>query len=324
MKFPKKQIYLLHGNDESNLNNDRCEVVDAFLIKEERGENYKEFSPKGTKTRVNLSEILPELLMELGTISFFPNSRRVVVVYNLDELYGAKRSSSGAASKKDSDKKTRKSDKPNHEARLIEYLEKSLPVTNNVIIFQSAEDAENNLRVKEQSPLYKTISKHGHIIEHTVMPLAWQLENTIKDRDLKSALNIRKIWYMKDSDGASNKIFYSLLRSIVLLLQAKVIDSKRKQRMPLEQIRHVFFPSEIKYNILGLPPKVRSYIEEASKNYTIAELNAGLDKLLLIGCYVYPRTTDLYVPDLQLLFDKFLIEFIGETKPKTKNGNKRY
>ena len=94
--------------------------------------------------------------------------------------------------------------------------------------------------------------------------------------------------------------------------------------MPLEQIRHVFFPSEIKYNILGLPPKVRSYIEEASKNYTIAELNAGLDKLLLIGCYVYPRTTDLYVPDLQLLFDKFLIEFIVETKPKTKNGNKRY
>lgn len=322
MKHSQKQIYLLHGNDEIKLNDVRCQIVDSLLAKEEREENLKEYSPKGLKTRVYLPEILQELMMELGTISFFPDSRRVVVIYNLDELYSSKRSSSSAAQKKESDKKSRKSDKPSNEARLVKYLEESLQSTNNIIIFQNAEDKEDYIWVNQHGALYKTIIKLGEKFEHSVQPLSWQLEKTINERDLKGALNIVKTWFMKDSDGARSKIYNSLCKTILLLLQAKVIASKRKQRMPLDQMRQMFFPSDLKYNLLDKNQKGSSYIEKASEKYTIAELNSGLNKLLPIGSYVYPRTTDLYVPDMQFLYEKFLVEFIGEATPQFKYGIK--
>lgn len=320
MNFPKKQVYLLHGNEENAINNDRCEIVDAFLSKDEREENYKEFSPKGNQTRVSLPDILPDLMMELGTISFFPGSRRVVVIYNLDELFGAKRATS-AAQKKESGKKPRKS-KASQESYFIHYLEESLPTTPNVIIFQNIEDEEENIKVNEKSALCMAIHKLGHSIKHSCLPLAWQLERAVNDRDLKSALKIVKEWFLKDNDGARNKIYNSLWRAIVFLLQAKVIGAKKKQMLSADQMHQVLFPSNLKYNLLSKPSGAQTFIESASNKYSTAELNAALNKLLPIGGYVFPRTTDLYVPDIQIIFEKFLVELIGQATPKFKYGIK--
>jgi DNA polymerase III delta subunit len=315
--FPKKPIYLLYGNEEEKLNEDRCSIVEMYLPREKREENYREFTPKASQTRLPLASFMPELLAELGTISFFPDSCRVIVIYNLAELYGRKASSDEEPSE-DSPKLWKGKVSP--EVYFIKYLEKELPDTSNILIFQNTEDPDKNLRVNEKGNIFKTITKSGHKIKHFSNPINWRLEDAIMKRNLPEALNILRQWMEKDPDTARSKVFQSLVKRIVLLLQAKVITAKKKKIESVSELEETLFPDGMTYNLLNEHPWIQSKIEEGSARYTMTELTRALQKTLEIGTYVFPKTTDVYVPDMQIVYERFLVEFLSGASEKKKLG----
>jgi len=316
-EFPKKPVYLLYGNEEEKLNEDRCAIVDMYLPREKREENYREFTPKASQTKLLLASFMPELLAELGTISFFPDSCRVIVIYNLAELYGRKTSSEEEQSE-DSPKLWKGKGSP--EPYFIKYLEEELPETNNILIFQNTEDPDKNLRVNEKGNIFKTIVKSGHKIKHFSNPINWRLEDAILKRNLPEALNILREWMEKEPETARSKVFQSLVKRIVLLLQAKVIAVKKRKIESISELEETLFPGGMTYNLLGEHPWIQSKIEEGSVRFTMAELTRALQKILEIGTYVFPKTTDVYVPDMQIVYERFFVEFLSGSKEIKKTG----
>jgi hypothetical protein len=297
MKYPEKKIYFIYGNEENRLNECRLELVDHFLSKEEREQNYVEFSPTPSRKKQSLSQIMPDLLGELGTVSFFPDSRRVVVVYNIEDLYMKKEESQAKAAQ---------------EAYFIKYLEDQLLESNNILILVNVEDYEQNLRVNEKSNLSKALKKLGHVETFTDRPLKWNLEDAIRERDLLKSLEIIHAWMTKNEESAKRSIFSSLLKQIVLMLQAKVIS--KRVNVYQEDPSQTLFPKDLKYNLSHEKDFIRRRIEKGQKLYTVTELTEALQKLLKINIILYPQTTDLYVPDFQLVIEHFFVDFMKRRK----------
>ena len=319
MKFPKKQIYFFYGNEEEKLNQARVELVSFLLSKEEREQNYVEFSPSGMKKHLPLASIMPELLADLGTMSFFPDSKRVIVVYNLQELYGGERGKRRPPREKG--KKGKKGEKEEKgkitpEAYFIKYLQDQLPETNNVLILINVEDLEENIRIAENSTLVKALVKLGHH-EHkqfSSRALRWDLEDALKERNLQKTVEITRSWIDKDEKSARRGIFQVTLRLMILMLQAK-ISLKKKDTFNLQSdLIKTLFPHDLEYNYLKEHDFVQKKIMEGQKRYTTGELMEALQKLLPINQYLYPLTTDPYVPDFQIVMERFFVELIGRRR----------
>jgi len=319
MKFPEKQIYFFYGNEEERLNQARVELVSFLLTREEREENYVEFSPSATKKYLPLASVMPELLAELGTMSFFPDSKRVVVVYNLQELYGGERGKrKPPAEKEEKEEKGEKEEKKKitPEAYFIKYLQDQLPQTHNVLILINVEDLEENIRIAENSTLVKALVKLGHH-EHkqfSSTALRFKLEDAIRERNLPKTIDISRSWIEKDEESSRRGIFQATLKLIILMLQAK-ISLKKKETFNLQSdLTKTLFPQDLKFNYFKEHDFVQKKIMEGQKRYTTGELTEALRKLLPINQYLYPQTTDPYVPDFQIIMERFFVELISQRR----------
>jgi len=316
MKFPQKQIYFFYGNEEERLNQARLELVSFLLPKEEREENYVEFSPSATKKYLPLASIMPELLAELGTMSFFPDSKRVVIVYNLQELYGGERGKRRPPREKGEKGEKEEKGKITPEAYFIKYLQDQLPQTNNVLILINVEDLEENIRIAENSTLVKALVKLGHH-EHkqfSSTALKFKLEDAIRERNLPKTIDISRSWIEKDEKSSSRGIFQSTLRMMILMLQAK-ISLKKKDTFNLQSdLTKTLFPQDLKYNYLKEHDFVQKKVMDGQKRYSTGELMEALQKLLSINQYLYPLTTDPYVPDFQIVMERFFVELISQRR----------
>jgi len=308
MKFPQKQIYFFYGNEEERLNQARVELVSLLLSREEREENYVEFSPSPAKKYLPLASVMPELLAELGTMSFFPDSKRVVVVYNLQELY---RNREKPLPMEKTEKKTITS-----EAYFITYLQDQLPQTNNVLILMNVEDLEENIRIDENSTLVKALVKLGHH-EHkqfSSTALRFKLDDALRERNLQKTIEITRSWMQKDEDSAKRGIFQVTLKQIILMLQAK-IRLKRKDKLNVQSdLAKILFPQDLKYNIFKEKDFVQKKIMDGQERYTTGELMEALQKLLPVNQYLYPLTTDVYVPDFQIVMERFFVELMSRRR----------
>ena len=308
MKYPEKQVNLIYGNDLEKVNQARRELTEHYLKKEEREENYIEFSPPASRKKQSLEKIMPDLLAELGTISFFPDSRRVVVVYNLEELYNVR-------SKKQAQPETK--EKISSEAYFIKYLEDQLPQTNNILILVNTEDYESFQRINKNSHLFRAIKKLGFVNDKCYSrPLIWELEDAFRDRNLEKTLSLFRTWLQKDEDSAKRSVFFSILKQIVLMLQAKVHLKKSNNFTSPDgdQASRILFPKELKYNLSTEQDFIQKKVYNAQKRYTTMELTTGLKKMLKINEYLYPQTSDIYVPDFQVMLEAFLVEFMTRDK----------
>ena len=302
-----KLIYFLHGNMANDLNERRREIVNKALSREEREENYVEFSPKANRKKTELKSILPDLISEMGTVSFFPDSKRVAVVYNLDELYMKKRK---GKAKKSSGKK--KGKKESREAFFIRYLEEDLPQTGNILIIVNNENLEENDRINKKSRLYKAIYKLGEVEEFSSKPLMWDFQDAIHNRKLVDALKIADKWMAKDRNSGKNSIVNILIREIILMLQVKVSEKITPGwGGNYAETMETFFPKDLRYNYTNLKSYPAQKLKRSRKNYTVAELNRALENLLEINKHLFPLTTDPYVPDIKILIEKFLVEMMS-------------
>ena len=90
-------LYLIHGEDEVRILDERKRIVENLLPEEYQAENLCEIEPIGNRP-LDLKSCAMDIVNELGTLSFFEEARRVVIVSNLQDFCTA-REKGGVAGK---------------------------------------------------------------------------------------------------------------------------------------------------------------------------------------------------------------------------------
>ncbi|MBN1516360.1 hypothetical protein JXA32_07305 [Candidatus Sumerlaeota bacterium] len=281
-------VYLVHGEDEVRVRRQVNEIVNRNLPVEFQAENLSEIEPPANRP-LELASCGGELIAELGQLSMFEDAKRVVVVYNLYELYAA-----GRDGKKNKDELTA-------EQRLIRYLDRDLAETPNVVIFVLFEEYGKR-QIRTAGALYKFIKQKGHVITFKAEKnLSFVLSDAIMARNVDGALNCFR--EMVGSQQDIFRIFPHLIKHVRFLIQARLLQSNPEAAEHLPDVKGV--------GVLREHPFVREKYAQGARRYTMQELNRALQQLLEINKTLYPIGSDVYVPDIKLQIEMFLIELCG-------------
>lgn len=291
-KYPESQLYLIHGNAETEVSTARFELVHQLLTPEERDTGLAEVQGAGTQP-LRLDRALSEIIEELGTTSFIAGSRRVVVIHELQELFGA----AGGGRKKPAARKKPKTPKapPRQEPMdaLCEWLRNVLPGTESVAIFVCTESDEKRRAVSKAGPLYRLAKDRGVVIERSEKPVNFEFENHLLSANPTAALTLLREWLRRaGSDSGSRLRIYSTLAGVVqLTFEAKMAQLGRDNRIPTSHIM-----AEGVYPRLNATPdfKTRKFHDLARRLSveTILELMERVNKLQKL---LYPSGEEDYV-----------------------------
>lgn len=293
-------VYLIHGPDEVAVQTERLRLIDRLLPAEQRDENLTEFTPPGNRPLL-LSRLLPDLLSELGTVSFFPGARRVAVVQNLSDFWSTPKESASAPARKGAAKPLGSSE------RLIKYFEDDFESTDNAVIFTVNEDPDKRVSVDGRKKIVQWIKAHGKLISFDKQrPAAWILGDAILDRNLNQALALFRLAYRKKSTDQALAVLSSIERQVRFLLQAKVAGSAMGHH-PETFIAEELLPSDAKSNLMKAHPFVRKKTMAAARLFKVGELTQAVEDLYTIRRHLFPVAGDVYVPDAGLLMENLII-----------------
>ena len=182
-------VYLIHGADEVRILDEKRAIIHRVLEAEFQAENLTELDPPANRP-LELSACAMEIVSELGTLSFFAEARRVVVVNNLQDLCTAGRKAAAGRAKKPRKKKGKPARvKLTPVQGLIKFLDRDLAETNNVLIFCLVEIYEKRRTLSKASPLYRLIKEKGQaIIECKKPEVSFQFTDALFAKDLEGAL----------------------------------------------------------------------------------------------------------------------------------------
>jgi hypothetical protein len=306
------QVYHIHGSDAKWVTQQRETLLKQLIPSEMRDENLLElFSTSNQPLKLN--EILPEVLSELSTIPFLPDSRRVVVVHNLaDFLAGG--SSGGRKKKAASEKKATRRMTPDEE--LAYFVEHDLPATTNVLVFSTLLEVERGQRMDTDSALYKIIAPPvGQVIKpaHREDDPIFLMSDALCRRNAVGCLKQFRIIYRDDARG---RIFHEILRNVRFLLQAKILERVEGKGSAKDVIEMKYLPNDKRLNLYQQHPFVQKKIRENASRFQLRELMLALDQLLKINTALIPSQQDVYAPDVQLMLETFIVSFCEGTGPK--------
>lgn len=314
-----KQIYLIVSSDARWVTQQRNDLISEILRPEMRDENLLElFSSSNQPLR--LADILPEILSELSTIPFLPDSRRVVVVHDLADLLAGGKSRAGGKSKagkagqsKDSGKGGRAKTDDKAPKRLtsvetfIAFAKQDLSATENVLILSTIIEYERGQYLDEKGPLYTFLrsSPLAEIVRpsHRETDPLWLMGDALLERNAADCLKHFRSIYRDDMRA---RVFSELLRMVRFVLQAKVLG-KLKQGAAATLIQSL--PGDKRLNFLQQPQGIQEKVRRAAPRFQIRELMAAMQRLLEINRILYPTSNMLYVPDAKLLMETFIMEF---------------
>jgi len=291
MRFPKSQLYLIHGNMEAEVSNTRYELVASILTPEERDSGLTEIR-SGGNVPLKLDNALSEILGELGTTSFLDDSRRVVVIHDLQDLFDAKRSRAKKAPAKE--KKTAKpAGGPSRAETLIAWFRDVLPTTRNIAIFACTENDERQKTVSQESELFQYIVRHGQVIAHREKPLQYEFENHLLSQNAPAALTLLRDWIDRiGSDSGGRLRIYSTIAGVIeLTLQAKCEAEARAAQVPRAQVAAQNFPCLAK-----APEWKAKKMHDFAKRFTLPQLRELVAMSNRLQTIMYPTGEENYVP----------------------------
>jgi len=304
-----KQIHLIYSSDARFVTREREETINALLPRDLRDENLVEIISTTNKYTVELQDILPQLLSELGTISLLPDNRRVVVVHNLADLYrrGFQKKSSKKRSRKSSPEELSK--KEPLEILQI-FMEKDLPQTENAVIFCAQIDYARQMEVDEKNALIDFLKKSPYCQVHyspqkEISPLFLMGEALIA----RNAVSCLRHFQSINSKDMHFRIFSELLRNVRFLLQAKLLSHLEKKNLSRSTISMLYLPNDTKQSLYEQKEFVQKKYQQAMNAFTLRELMRASERLLYLNQYVIPGKNAAYVPDMALLMQTFIIEF---------------
>ena len=303
-----KQIFLLASSDANWLTHKREEVIDQFVPKEMRDENLREIFCTEKMRAQNLGDILPDVVGELSTIPFLPDSRRVLVVHDLPDLMagGKKAAKTRAAAAKGKAKETRRMTPLES---FIAFVQRDLPSTNNILIFSTLIEYDRGAYFDEKGAFVQFL-RECPVAEIPKPPKREQdplfgLVDAMLDRNTVKAITLFRSIYNQDS---RSRIFRKVLETVRFLLQAKVLGKLQESGASATRIQ-AYLPEEKNLNFQQQPDFVQKKIRAAANRFQVRELMRSMERLLEINENLVPAQNALYVPDVQLMMETFLMEF---------------
>ena len=285
------QCFLFHGENEVEIHRERVSLIQSLLPPEEGRENVTEFEPPQGRL-LSLKSVASDLMADLSMLSLLPDSKRIAVVYNLENFYSEK----GATS--------------DIEPYFARFLEKELPGTNNIVIFVNIESFEKKRIINKKSILYSVISKIGVVREFKETPFLWEIEPQILQRNAPACISLFRNWTKKDS-GAPRKIFYLLVKIVNLLIQMKGFQNKDNEFKNKPGLEKEIFPQKMSQNIRTLKPFLQKRYQNAADLFSMDKLIWANKRLLEINKVVFPKSDDPYVPDLITVLEIFILNFLS-------------
>jgi hypothetical protein len=304
-----KQIYLIVSSDARWVTQQRNDLIGDLLPKEMRDENLLELF-SSTNQSLKFADILPQVLSELSTIPFLPDSRRVVVVHDLADLLAGGNRGKAAAKKKDRAKKEDKAPKKLSPVEtFIAFAQRDLSATENVLILSTIIEFERGQYLDEKGPLYTflrssplaTVLRPSH---RETDPL-WLMGDALIERNAAQCLRHFRAIYRDDMRG---RVFNEMLRLVRFTLQAKVLGKLETSGATATRIQS-YLPDDKRLNFLQQPDFVREKIRRAAGRFQVRELMSAMERLLDLNRVLYPSQSMLYVPDAKFLFETFIMEF---------------
>ena len=119
------------------------------------------------------------------------------------------------------------------------------------------------------------------------------------------------------SDNTKNRIVGQMVADVRMLIQASVVKRLRDGDMPDAQIKNRYMPGDKRLSLLDQPDWKVDKLIAASNRFKLAQLMAGLERLLEIQRVLFPSADDPYVPDLRMLVENFVVEFCEGAMRKT-------
>ena len=296
-----KQLFLIHGHSGARVHEKKNELIDSLVKKEERAESLTEFSPPGNRP-LYLSRIAAEVIGELSMVPFFPDSRRVLIVYEPRELYTTRKSRSSGELKEG--EKTLEG--------FLRYLGEELPETPNALIIVVTEDFVKDKQLNTRTKTYKTLKEVGEIHNFSEKEIVWRFEDALLGKNPGEAITVFREWF---NPGDNRSVpFYRIQRLIRLLLQAKLVLSKEETLSLDHNLEETLFPDDLTSNLTTMHAYPQKKYKTAARSFSMEHLLAMYEKLGDLNKVVMPMGDDIYVPDIQVVYETFLIEFTTNGK----------
>ena len=306
-------VYLIHGSDPVEIQGERLRILDQLLPSDQRDENLTEFDPSGNRP-LTLSALLPNLISELGTVSFFAGATRVAVVNDLSDFWTGTKPKKASKSKSASKAKAAKTKKKSVEplSRLIKYFETDFESTGNALIFTVFEDPDKRRAVDKRKKIVQWIKTNGHLISFESQPLVFQLGDAIVEQDLTKSLGLFRQAYRKGRPDQAMSVHGAILRQVRFLLQAKVERAAERQHSPTV-IAGEFLPANPKMNIARMHSFPQRKYRQAASRFNAKDLTQAISDLYEANKHIIPTGSDPYVADAGYLMEQVLIRLCSSS-----------
>jgi hypothetical protein len=255
-----------------------------------------EYYPSGNRYTVSVARIMSDVMGDLSMMPFPPAERRVVILYNPDELFTRQE----AASDEEKTPKRRKAGGKG----FGEVLKSQLGATKNVLMVIGVEDYERNRRIDRRSALYKLAAQEGTVEQYEEKPMVWEFNDAFLTRDTGRCVEALRAWLRAVKQP--QPIFFNLVRQVEMLTQARLL-ARLEPQLAGEQLEH-YFPREMAPNVRLESDARQRLLVERARNFSYTELLDAMERLLQLNVYVFPTREDPYVPDVQVLLERFLVE----------------
>ncbi len=302
----KRKFYFLHGDDEAAIERAKDQVVTAHLSREEREDNYFEIVPTGNPPQ--LKKVLDDVLSELSMVSFLPDITRVVTMYTVNDFFDGKSGGKGGRSKKkvaaDTGPKKSSSD------HMAAFLTAELPSLPAVLIIIVLEDYEKFKRISASNPVVQFAQNQSAVYGFKEDSPQFAFFDALFARQTTKSLEIWRQWQRRAP--GSPRPYMMLASQLRLLIQAKTAGAPVLQQRGVKKSEYGtnFMPHEMDKNLFALKPAFRmDKLTRAAGAFTFGELLASYEKLLDIQKYAIPVSTDVYVPDRELMAETWIIDF---------------
>lgn len=302
---PKAQFHFIHGDNEAAIENYKREIVATHLSPQEREENYREVGIGGAQAP-HLSKVLGELIGELSTVSFLPDSKRVVTLYPVQDFLESRSRATGRKAKSAAAAPPKKT----ASEHLASFIEKELSNLPAVLIAIVIEDHEKWKRVAMTNPVVQAAANRGTLVSFKEQSAQFAFFDALFARNTGDAVRLWREWL--DQTAGAPKPYNQLAAQLRLLVQAKTASSGQLQQRGIsrEKFRDEFLPRDFDKNLFLLKPEFRQEkLVRAAGNFTFAELLTAYEELEQLQKFAIPLGSDPYVPDKQLLAEMWIVSF---------------
>ncbi|MBI5155529.1 hypothetical protein HZA57_09860 [Candidatus Poribacteria bacterium] len=293
------QVFLIHGNNEPEVNSARFELVRRLLPHGEEDGEIVDIRGPGNQP-LKLEKCVEEIIQELGTVSLIADARRVVVVHDLSDFRDQQKGSVRAA---------RKEKKANPVDRLADYLANTLPQTENTLVFVYAENDDKGRYVAKSSPLYEMAQRLGEVREFSERRIDWTLEDALLARNLNLSVRLLREWNDRGSQ-TSFRIVSTLNNFLQLLLQARLQFEGQRDGVNTANL----FPTTMRPSIASTPQFKAGKYRALARQFPLPRLRSAIRRLDTAQKCFFPTGEELVVHDPMELVETMVAElFRAET-----------